>query len=256
MFARTIEALLLLWLPLAAQHGSTTAVNPYTGPEHAAAGAKLFRAQCAGCHGPEGAGTAAGPSLTSGIFRRGGSDDALFQTIAKGVAGTSMPAFSFSGLQIWQLVTHVRAMNIARSANQSKGDRRSGSELFAVNCAGCHTVAGKGGVSGPDLTFIGSRRSYDELRNAVLQPDSEVASEHWTVEVRTVAGRQYRGVRLNEDTHSIQLRDERGKLVSVLKRDVDKYDLIRRSPMPDFAGKFSDSQLADVLAYLAGLKEE
>jgi cytochrome c oxidase cbb3-type subunit III len=256
MFARRIAAFLLFGLPMAAQHGSTSAVNPYTGPEDGLAGAKLFRAQCAGCHGPEGAGTGAGPSLTSGSFKRGGSDEALFQTISKGVAGTSMPAFSFSGLQIWQLVTHIRVINIARGAGQSKGDPRSGAALFTGNCAGCHTVAGDGGLSGPDLTSIGSRRSYDDLRKAVLEPDNDVASEHWTVQMGTIAGRQYRGVRLNEDTHSIQIRDERGRLISVLKRDIDRQELIRRSPMPAFAGKFSDGQLVDLIAYLTSLKEE
>jgi cytochrome c1 len=85
---------------------------------------------------------------------------------------------------------------------------------------------------------------------------NDVASEHWTVQMGTIAGRQYRGVRLNEDTHSIQIRDERGRLISVLKRDIDRQELIRRSPMPAFAGKFSDGQLADLIAYLTSLKEE
>jgi putative heme-binding domain-containing protein len=250
MFARRITPLLLLGLPLSAQHGSSSAVNPYTGPEHALAGAKLFRAQCAGCHGPEGAGTGAGPSLTSGSFRRGGSDEALFQTISKGVGGTSMPGFSFTGLRIWQLVTHIRAMNIAHEGSQSKGDPQSGAALFVANCAACHTAAG------PDLSSIGSRRSYSELRKAVLEPDGDVASRHWTVEIRAISGRHYRGVRLNEDTHSIQIRDESGRLVSVLKRDVDGLELVRRSPMPGFAGTLSEVQLADVIAYLATLKEE
>lgn len=256
MFAGRIGAFLVLSLPLLSQHGSTTAVNPYREPEHAIAGAKLFRAQCAGCHGPEGAGTGAGPSLTSGVFRRGGSDEALFQTISKGVPGTSMPAFSFTGLQIWQLVTHVRVMNIARSATHSKGDPKSGAALFRENCSGCHAVAGDGGLSGPDLTSVGSRRSYEELRKAVLEPNNNVADEYWTVVIKTISGRQYRGVRLNEDTHSIQIRDEHGRLLSVLKRDVDGQELIRQSPMPAFAGKLSDSQLSDVIAYLANLKEE
>jgi cytochrome c oxidase cbb3-type subunit III len=256
MFASRITALLLFWSPLAAQHGSTTVVNPYTGPEDAIAGAKLFRAQCAGCHGPEGTGTGAGPSLTSGTFRHGGSDEALFQSISKGVPGTSMPAFSLSGLRIWQLVTHLRVMNIARGAIQAKGDVKSGATLFRENCSKCHVVAGEGGFRGPDLTFVGSRRSYDELRKALVEPDGDVAADYWTVMISTISGRQYKGVRLNEDTHSIQIRDDGGRLVSVLKRDIEGQELIRRSLMPAFAAKFSESQLADVIAYLASLKEE
>jgi cytochrome c oxidase cbb3-type subunit 3 len=256
MFVRRMVTFVFFGLPLAAQHGSTTAINPNTKPEDALAGAKLFGAQCAGCHGPEGAGTGAGPSLTSGRFRRGGSDEALFQSISKGVPGTSMPAFAFTGLQIWQLVTHVRTMNIARGAAHGKGDAKSGSMVFQEKCSGCHVVAGQGGFQGPDLTFVGSRRTFNELQKALSEPDSEVASDYWTLTIKTNSGKQYRGVRLNEDTHSIQIRDENGRLISVLKREVDAQELIRRSSMPVFAGKLSDAQLSDVIAYLTTLKEE
>ena len=66
----------LFSLPALAQHGSTTVVNPYTSPEYEQAGRKLFRSQCAGCHGPDGAGTGAGPNLASGTLVHGGSDEA------------------------------------------------------------------------------------------------------------------------------------------------------------------------------------
>src|SRR3954470_12328344 len=122
MHRREIAAMLFLCLPLAAQHGSTTVVNPYTEPEHAEAGAKLYRSQCAGCHGPNGAGTGAGPSLISGTFKHGGSDEALFRTISKGQPGTSMPPFAFTGLQTWQLITHMRALGIVHGASPSPGD--------------------------------------------------------------------------------------------------------------------------------------
>src|SRR5437773_12489766 len=117
---------ILFALPLLAQHGSTSVVNPYTSPEHAQSGATLFRSQCAGCHGLDGAGTGAAPSLISGAFQRGGSDEELFRTISKGVAGTAMPAFAFSGLQVWQVVTHLRAIGIVQGAAQTKGDAAAG----------------------------------------------------------------------------------------------------------------------------------
>ena len=115
---------------------------------------------------------------------------------------------------------------------------------------------GEGSLSGPDLTFVGSRRTYEELRRALSEPDTDVAADYWTVTIRAISGQQYQGVRLNEDTHSIQLRDNKGRLISVLKRDIEGQELIRRSPMPVFAGKFSESQLADVTAYLTTLKED
>ena len=121
VWLKGVGAIVLCALPVLAQHGSTTVVNPYTSPEHEQAGAKLFRSQCAGCHGPDGTGTGAGASLASGTFVHGDSDEAVFRTISKGVPGTTMPAFSFSGLQIWQLVTHVRALSIAHGATPNQG---------------------------------------------------------------------------------------------------------------------------------------
>ena len=106
MRLRELAALALFSLPAAAQHGSSETLNPYTTPDHQRAGAALFRAQCAGCHGPDGTGTGAGPDLVSGAWKHGGTDEAVFRTISKGIAGTSMPAFNaFTGLQVWQLVT-------------------------------------------------------------------------------------------------------------------------------------------------------
>ena len=243
-------------LPILGQHGSTTVVNPYTTPEHAQSGATLYRAQCAGCHGLDGAGTGAGPSLTSGTFQRGGSDEELFRTISKGVPGTAMPAFSFSGLQVWQLVTHLRAIGIVHGAAQSKGDAEAGAVVFRANCSGCHAVRGEGGLIGPDLTAVGSRRSYAELLQSVIDPDADVPSQYWRVNVKTSTGQNLSGIRLNEDTHSLQLRDEKGRLISLLKRNIATTELIRQSPMPSFKDKLTDAQIANVIAYLISVRGE
>ena len=256
MCRRTIGVFVFLSVAVVAQHGSTTAVNPYTGPEHARAGAKLYRAQCAGCHGPEGAGTGAGPNLAAGVFKRGGTDEALFQTISKGVPGTTMPAFSLSGLQTWQLVTYVRSLAISRSAELAKGDPKAGEELFLKSCISCHSVRNTGGLSGPDLSDVGLKRSGADLRQALSNPDSDVPFEYWSVNIKTMKGQTVRGTRLNEDTHSLQIRDGEGKLISVLKSEIDHYELVRESPMPSFTGKFSEAQIDDLIAYLTRLREE
>jgi len=246
-------AIVLFSLPALAQHGSTTVVNPYTSPEHGQAGAKLFRAQCAGCHGPDGTGTGAGANLASGTFIHGSSDEALFRTISKGVPGTTMPAFSFSGLEIWELVTHVRALGIAHGASQTKGDPQAGAAIFRSNCARCHAAAGEGGLTGPDLTTVGSRRSTADLRESIFEPDAQVGSEYWSVAATTSTGRKVRGVRLNEDTFSFQIREDNGRLLSLLKRDLKDVELDRHSPMPSFKGRLSEAQMDDVIAWLVSL---
>ena len=164
-----------------------------------------------------------------------------------------MPAFAFSGLQIWELVTHLRALAISNSAAETKGDRQAGAAIFAANCSRCHAVAGKGQLTGPDLTGIGTWRTNVELREAVLDPDAEVPKAYWSVAAITSSGKTVRGVRLNEDSFSIQLRDDEGRLQSLLKRDVRNIELIRRSPMPSFRGKLSDGQVDDVIAWLVSV---
>lgn len=247
-------ALVLVCVPAMAQHGSTTAVNHYTGPEHALAGAKLYRAQCASCHGLHGNGAGAGPSLTTGAFRHGGSDEALFRTISKGISGTAMPPFPFSGLNIWQLVTHIRQLGIVGGATGVKGDAQTGAAIFKANCSGCHVVGAEGGLLGPELTGVGSRRSYVELRQAITDPDASVPSQYWSAVVNTNSGQTIRGIRLNEDTHSLQLRDERGQLLSLMKRDIKDMEVVRQSPMPKVASRLSEREMVDLVAFLVNLK--
>ena len=231
-------------------------MNPYSSRDHEQAGAKLFRGHCAGCHGRNGTGTSAGPTLVSGTFFHGGSDEALFRAISKGVPGTSMPAFALSGLQVWEVVTHIRALGILHDVSQAKGDAAAGATIFRANCSRCHRAGDAGGLTGPDLTSIAARRSYAELRESLRDPDAVVAPQYWSVIATMATGQTVRGIRLNEDTYSLQVRDETGRLVSLLKRNLKSVALDRRSPMPSFAGKLSDGQMDDVIAWLTSLRSE
>ena len=243
-------ALLVVCAPLFAQHGSSTTVNPFTSPDDAAAGARLYRAQCSGCHGVDGGGAGAGPSLTSGNLRHGATDPLLYQSISKGVPGTTMPAFevALGGKPIWQLVAHLRSLTLAKGSSQVKGDALEGAKLYAANCVGCH---GAGGTA-PDLTGVTKRRTVAELRTSILDPHAQVASEYFSLRIRLRSGQELRGIRLNEDTGSIQMRTAEGKLTSVLRSELADSELIRRSPMPEFASKLSASDIENLIAYLAG----
>ena len=239
-------------VPLAAQHGSFTTVNPYTKAEDVVNGAVLYRKQCAGCHGPDGTGTGAGPALNSGRFARGGSDEALFSTITKGVPGTAMSAFNTTGLQTWQLVTHLRTMSFAgRNAKALSGDPAAGSAVFRKQCIGCHRIATDGGFSGPDLAGIGARKSLIDLRESILHPGDNVAPEYWRVKIRTSKGDAITGIRLNEDTHSIQIRGPQGRLQSFLRSEIVQLEWIRMSPMPTL--QLSSQEIDNLLAYVAVL---
>jgi putative heme-binding domain-containing protein len=250
----------LLFLPalatLHAQHGSTPD-RPFSTPDDEAAGAKSFRSQCAACHGPEASGGVVGPSLTTGTFKNGGSDEALFRVITKGIPGTAMTAFTLNGREVWQLIAYLRAVNIGKAAEQAKGNAAKGAQIFnASGCGRCHTNGKEGGFAGPDLSEIGSRRSLAQLESSVLDPDADVAQDYWSLRARTKTGQTITGVRLNEDMTSFQIREASGRLRSVWKTDLASYELVRTSPMPSFKGKLSAGDLQDLVAYLASLRAQ
>jgi cytochrome c oxidase cbb3-type subunit 3 len=138
------------------------------------------------------------------------------------------------------------------------GDPARGAEIYRTkgNCGGCHAIAGEGGVGGPDLTSIGEMRSAAYLRESLVDPQSAVPEGYLRVTVIPKTGGSVTGVRANEDSFSIQVRDDSGRSYSFWKTDIVRVDKPRdKSPMPSFRAQLSDPELTDLVAYLASLKE-
>ena len=239
-----------------AQHGTAGLSNPYNSPQDIAEGTLLYRSRCAVCHGPEGAG-GKGSDLTSGVFRRGSSDDAIFKTIADGVEGTEMPALDLDGRRVWQLVAYIRSLSAGRAAEQATGNPEAGKALFfgRGGCTSCHRVGDEGGVIGPDLTTVGLRSSVPFLEASLLRPSENVRPEDWFVEARRPDGSTVKGRRLNEDTFSIQLLTADAGLRSLAKQDLAGYRVLKTSTMPSYAERLSAGEIEDLVAYLANLRE-
>lgn len=241
-------------VPAAAQHGADTLDNPYATAEDVAAGGRIYRSHCAVCHGIEGEG-GRGTLLTTGMFRHGSSDSDLYKTISDGIPGTEMPGTFYNGRQMWQIVGFVRSLSEGRAASLTKGDSNKGHAVYnAKGCSGCHLVNGEGGRKGPDLSRIGALRSLGHLELAVNKPDESVLAQHWSVKATTKAGQQINGLRMNEDTFSVQLIDSSQKLVSLNKADLAKFEVDRKSSMPAYEGTFKASEFDDLIAYLASLR--
>jgi putative heme-binding domain-containing protein len=234
----------------AQEESSQRIANPFTAPEDLAAGAQTFLSQCASCHGRDGRGGQGTPDLTAGTFRRASSDEGLFNLVAKGIPGTTLPGFNLSGREIWQTLAYVRSLSRgSRPAELAKGDAGKGAALFrSAGCAQCHHPRG----TAPELNGIARQRSLAELRQSILDPNAEVSPGYWRIRGQAISGRVIEGLRLNEDTHTIQYRDPAGRLRSVHKSDIVKYEIVRTSPMPSFQGKLKPEQIEDLLAFLAG----
>ena len=126
--------------------------------------------------------------------------------------------------------------------------------LESSGCFDCHRIATRGSRLGPDLSDIGSRRTAERLKAALITPDAEVLPENRFVRFVTKDGATVTGKLLNQDTISVQLMNEKEELKSYLRNGIRDYTIVDKGLMPSVEGKLTDQQVADIVAYLLSLK--
>jgi putative heme-binding domain-containing protein len=231
------------------------AQNPFGTERDAQMGGRLFQTHCSYCHGARGEG-GRGPDLTTGQFRRGGSDTEIYFTIRNGVKGTEMPSVQATNDDVWRMVAFVRTLFAPAAVEKLPGDPVAGKAVFESkgHCLQCHSVGPKGASIGPGLTAIGNRYSANYLRNSLLKPEADIAILYRGIRIVTKAGAQFQGVRLNEDDISIQLRDTSDNLRSFLKADVREIRRDKPALMPAYGSMLTAKELDDVVAYISTLR--
>ena len=116
------------------------------------------------------------------------------------------------------------------------------------------TGAWSGPRAGPDLSDIGAIRSPASLQRTLLEPARYLIPANRSAVAVTRDGKTIRGRRLNEDTYTIQMVDDQGRLVSLEKSEVKELKIQTEASMPSFKDKLTSEELADVIAYLVSLK--
>ncbi len=228
--------------------------NPHTTEADVEQGRKLYAGRCAGCHGPGGDG-GKGANLAVPVLPRAVSDRSLYQVVRYGIPDTEMPASLMAPREVWQISAYVRSLGKLRN-EPIAGDAGRGAQLVRGKggCLQCHAIGTEGGRMGPALTDIGARRGPGHLRNKLIDATSDVPETFRLVDVRTKDGRQITGIRLNEDTWSIQVRDFSDRFHSLSKDSLASLRSERRTPMPSYKQRLDAGEINDVVAYLAGLR--
>jgi cytochrome c oxidase cbb3-type subunit 3 len=236
-------------------------------PADVSHGKKLFEGMCARCHGIEGTGDE-GPSLNRPSLTRASDDSSLRAVIRDGIPDRGMPRVRrLVDNELDQLVAYVRSLGRTDATVRLPGNAERGSALYTtLGCASCHIVRGQGGSFGPDLTEIGASRGSAYLRQSLLGPAETLPRgsspipgrgfvEFLPVRVVTADGREVRGVRINEDPFTIQLRDMSNRFHSFRKTDTKEIDKeFGKSLMPSFRGKLTDAEVDDLVAHLSNLR--
>jgi ubiquinol-cytochrome c reductase cytochrome c subunit len=127
--------------------------------------ATLYLQNCASCHGPQGQGTDAGPSL---VNAGAAAADFYLRTgrMPLGAPGQQpiRQAPKFDETQIQALVAYVASFGAGPEVPQvtTGGDVHRGFELYNANCAACHAATGAGNAVGGGFFAVGLGRATDQ----------------------------------------------------------------------------------------------
>jgi cytochrome c oxidase cbb3-type subunit III len=240
----------LSW-PLHARQANPPSQQTSQKPADLSAGKRSFERHCALCHGMDGKG-GRGPGLNRARLMHAPDDAALKSVIGDGIPPEMPEGWFFSEEDIANVAAYVRSLGKV-PPDPLPGDPTRGAAVYAKSgCAGCHIVAGAGSGFGPDLSEVGDRRSAAYLRRVVVKPSASLPEGFLFVRAVTAAGETIEGIRANEDTFSIQIKDASGRFHSLRKQELKGLQKLRgQSPMPAYEGVLDAAAIDDLVAYLA-----
>jgi PQQ-dependent dehydrogenase (methanol/ethanol family) len=216
-------------------------------------GKRRFETLCSACHGADGTGGERGPALVGRSESRVHSVDDLRNIIRNGIPAAGMPAFHLPDARLEELVEYVHGLRSPAADKPAPGDARAGEQFFfgKGNCGRCHSVRGRGGWIGPDLSEIGRRRSLSEIETALREPGRRLAPGFRVATVRLRDGTSIRGLLKNESTFDLQLQALDGRLHLLTRDQISGVDRDKNALMPAVAS--GAPEYNDLLAYLSRL---
>jgi cytochrome c oxidase cbb3-type subunit 3 len=131
--------------------------NPELYNNAVAAGAAMFKDNCATCHGSGGEGGKGYPNLNDDDWLWGGSLGAIYTTLKHGVRSGHGEARESTMPEFAGVLPRKDILTVAEYVASLSGDGKAtpeGSRIFSENCAACHGADGGGNreIGAPSLT--------------------------------------------------------------------------------------------------------
>ena len=188
---------------------------------------------------------------------------------------TSLPAYEFSDVikryppellpQGNRLLDRIRQAEQERLAHLDRllpllehGDAKRGREVFFTEkskCATCHRVGDKGARIGPDLTTIGANRASRDFLESIVFPSATIVRDYEPYTVVTVDGRVFNGLIARDTGETLFLQQQAGEAIAIPHSEIEDLVASPVSIMPNGLDQaLTETDLADVIAYLQGLK--
>lgn len=149
-----------------------------------------------------------------------------------------------------------------RSAAQEMSEKDSPEDGWFVfhgpdgpGCSRCHTVNGRGGKVGPDLSKIGASFTREKLIDSILEPSKEVSPQFTSWQVIHTDGRVFTGMIVHENEGKTILGDNEGKTIELKTHEIEERRPVKTSVMPErLTDRMTVQEWRDLLAYLQSLK--
>jgi len=158
--------------------------------------------------------------------------------------------------EVWGIVKTERDPERVKIVEQFRhvvrngtGDAAAGWKVFEAKCGQCHTIYGKGGQVGPDLTGVG-RETLDAVLTNVIDPNLVIGKPYYVHVARTKKGTVFSGILVEDTPTRVVLRD--GTKTETINRDeLDRLVVQNISMMPEGLEKtMTEQEFRDLVAFL------
>ncbi len=139
---------------------------------------------------------------------------------------------------------------LASVVRSGPGAPKPGRQIFQDQCARCHTLFGKGGKVGPDLTTY-RRDDLETMLLNIVNPSAEIREGYASQVVGMTDGRTLSGIVIEQDQNVVVLRSSDGKDMPLARDAIEEIKPSLASLMPEGLLKaLAEQQVRDLFAYL------
>ena len=129
-------------------------------------------------------------------------------------------------------------------------DYDKGKMIFEKSCASCHTMFGKGGRIGPDLTGS-DRKNLNYLLENIVDPSASVAESYRSSVITLAEGRLITGTVISENEQTIEVQTK-DAIETIDRRSIDEIRKTKDSLMPEgLIDNLSKQEVADLFGFLS-----
>jgi putative heme-binding domain-containing protein len=120
-------------------------------------------------------------------------------------------------------------------------------------CLACHRIEKQGAYSGPTLNGVGTRRTKDEIRAAIVHPHPTLDASNNLIRLTTADGKTLVGRILSQDDKDVHVIVASGEVVTYSKPELRQFTIINTNPMPSYEEKITGEDLDGLARYLGSL---